>query len=128
PISIAWDRFGEAHTATITPRPDRKEIIPKILYEDVGKIGVGLSYSEPIIGVEPGSVAAAAGMQDWDRVVTMDGERVATLDELLFKLAQREGAAVELGVLRAAPGDVANLPLGLVEPVRITLQAAPDEA
>lgn len=62
-------------------------------------IGVEMKAS-PIVGVRPGSPAAAAGFQVGDELVALDGQPIGDLATLPFRLAERIGSEVEFTVRR----------------------------
>ncbi|NLX58553.1 MAG: RIP metalloprotease RseP [Phycisphaerae bacterium] len=82
---------------------------------------IGIQVIEPVVGgVADGSPAQAAGLQPGDRIVEMDGKRVASFEEIRQHIAvtalddinhgfriryQRDGEPVRDVSLKAAPGD-----------------------
>lgn len=62
-------------------------------------LGIVANASAPVMGVPPGSVAEAAGLKTFDRVLTVDGEAVADEVELIRALEKRNGS-VSLQVAR----------------------------
>lgn len=123
-IAIAWERLGGVQRGRITPRAEEREIIPGVLSEEQGKIGVGLAFSLPIIGVEAGSVAEAAGLRPWDRVVTVDGEAEPYLERVFARLEAAADRPVELGVVSWDERPEGNLGLALGTARTVTLPAA----
>lgn len=123
-VDIAWERLGVVQRGRITPRAEEREIIPGVLTEEQGKIGVGLSFSLPVIGVEAGSVAEAAGLRSWDRIVTVDGEAEPYLERVFARLEAAAGRPVELGVLSWEPRPEANLAFAVGTARTVTLPAS----
>lgn len=126
-IDIAWERLGEPMRARITPRAEQQNVIPRVpvLAETVGKIGVGDRYVEPIVAVAPGSVAAAAGLRTWDRIVSVDGHAETYLARVLQRIETARDRPVELGVLRySADQRVGNFAFSVGDVERVTLPAA----
>ena len=128
-IDIAWERLGALQRARITPRAEERDIIPNVLTQRKGRIGVGASFALPIIAVADGSPAALAGLRTWDRVVTVDGQPEPYLHRVLARIAAAPDRPVALGVIRHTPSEVSNLTLALGAPHVITLPpAAPGAA
>jgi regulator of sigma E protease len=50
--------------------------------------------------VEPGGAAERAGFKVGDRIISVDGHRVAGFDELRQYIAPRDGVTIDFGVLR----------------------------
>jgi putative serine protease PepD len=67
-----------------------------------------------ILTVEPGSAAAAAGLEAGDVITTVDGERISTMDELISAL-RRYGAGQETSLIvdRAGTSDTVIVTLGV---------------
>ena len=61
----------------------------------------GRPYTPPIVGeVQPGSAAEAAGFAPLDRIVTVNGRRVATFDALRSRVLLSSDTALDFGVER----------------------------
>jgi regulator of sigma E protease len=64
-------------------------------------LAVGVDRREAVVGnVEPGSPAAEAGLLPEDRVISIEGERIAWWDELEKQVRSRPGERLRLGVER----------------------------
>ncbi len=124
PVEIAWDHLGQERRAVVTPRATDVEVIPEVLSMTRGRIGVSLAHAGPIIGVQEGSLAAAAGLSSWDLVVTVDGEPERYLHRVLARIAENPGREIALGVLRYDRRSTSNLALGMAAPHRVTLPPA----
>jgi regulator of sigma E protease len=77
-------------------------------------VGLGLTSSRPLIGVvEPDSPAAQAELRTGDEIVSLDGTKMGSWEDLSVYLSSRPNADVRLGVRRA----------GQEREVRVKLQA-----
>jgi regulator of sigma E protease len=64
-------------------------------------VGVDMPSNEPRVGgVSPGLPAAAAGLREGDRIVMLDGQPVATWEELSKRIRESKGAPLRLVVQR----------------------------
>lgn len=61
-----------------------------------------------VTAVAPGSPAEESGLMSGDRILSIDGERVATTGELVDRIKNRPGERIELNVMRGAM--VAGMP------------------
>ena len=96
--------------------------------EERGRIGIGPTYVKSIITVKPGSVAATAGLRNWDRVVGIDGKPVDRLDEVLRLLSTAKDRPVEIALVRYGPVQTDRfISLGLGAGMTITLPPAPSD-
>jgi regulator of sigma E protease len=122
PLEIVYLRDGVRQTTTLTP--DREN-------SDYGPVGrAGITYMiEPVVGrVEPGSPAAAAGLQPGDRIVSVEGQPVREMSDYATVFSDAAQKAVLLGVQRGGttlqltvpPASNANdITRGIVPPTRL---------
>ncbi len=123
-VEVRYDRLGEVLTSQMSIALVEQEVIPDVMTSERGRIGIGLGYVTPVVGVEEGSVAAEAGLTSWDLVVSVDGKPVNYLDRLLARVDRADGP-VELGVLRFDQRvETGGLTSDLARPLKITLPAA----
>lgn len=102
-----------------TPEPEEVMKLKQVgLTETQGRVRVAPYFTEPYVWVRPGSVAAIAGLSNWDRVVEVDGKPLLAWFELERRLAQ--GDAVALKVLR--PRSASDEGLGKLLTVSQTVQ------
>ena len=74
PIEVVYDRGGALRKTSITPARAEGDFGP------VGRAGIGFG-SDPIVGrVLPDTPAATAGLQSGDRIVTVNGKPVSSLE------------------------------------------------
>jgi regulator of sigma E protease len=122
PLEIVYLRDGVRQTTTLTP--DREN-------SDYGPVGrAGITYMiEPVVGrVEPGSPAAAAGLQPGDRIVSVDGQPVREMSDYATVFSDAAQKAVLLGVQRGGTtlqltvppaSNVNDITRGIVPPTRL---------
>jgi regulator of sigma E protease len=120
-ISIAFLRDGQTRSVTVRPESDNRF--------EVGRIGV-LPNSNPIISsVIAGEPAEKAGLKGGDVVLAVNGEQMATRDQLIEAISRNAGHEIGLTVkrgdqqlpLRATPeqrGDRGMLGVYVTEPTR----------
>ncbi len=120
-ISIAFLRDGQTRSVTVRPESDNRF--------EVGRIGV-LPNSNPIISsVIAGEPAEKAGLKGGDIVLAVNGEQMATRDQLIEAISRNAGHEIDLTVkrgdqqlqLRATPeqrGDRGMLGVYVTEPTR----------
>ena len=120
-ISIAFLRDGQTRSVTVRP-----ESVNRF---EVGRIGV-LPNSNPIISsVIAGEPAEKAGLKGGDIVLAVNGEQMATRDQLIEAISRNAGHEIGLTVkrgdqqlqLRATPeqrGDRGMLGVYVTEPTR----------
>ncbi len=95
-----WRSVGKPIELTVK----RGESEAKVTVPPLRRRGVGLEMqASPIVGVRPGSPAAAAGFQVGDELVMMDGQPIGDLATLSLRLAARIGSEVEFTVRRKTP-------------------------
>lgn len=112
PTKVAWiDVNGARHEAEITPRREERVIVPNVITKSVGIIGLAQDFALPLVGVEPGSPAAQAGITSWDRIIELDGEPMTRVKAMLAKLAAANDRPVTVRYLHYDPA-VAR-PLGV---------------
>jgi len=125
PLALSVVREGERLTLRITPAVhEEKNPLETVRH---GRIGIALKPRlAEVTVVGPDAPAARAGLRTFDLVTRMDGQPVASWEDLAKKLAARGDAGVTLEVLRrravAAPGAT----LWAQEPLRIALPSARD--
>ena len=74
PIEVVYQRGNQQGRTTLTPRREEGEFGP------VGRAGISFG-SQPIVGrVEPGSPAATAGILAGDRILSVNGKPVSSLE------------------------------------------------
>jgi regulator of sigma E protease len=117
PLEVVYIRDGVRQTTTLTPEREESEFGP------VGRAGITYMI-EPVIGrVEPGSAAAAAGLQPGDRLVSVDGKPVRELNDFATVAREAAGKPVIVGVQRggqemqvtiAAPSNSTDITRGII--------------
>jgi regulator of sigma E protease len=75
PLEVVYERNGVLGKTVLTPEREQGE------YGPIGRAGISFG-TEPVVGrVEPGSPAAAAGLQSGDRILSANGQRVASMED-----------------------------------------------
>ncbi len=111
-LEFTWERHGEPMSATIVPtkRVESEDALG-VLQKTRGQIGILLSTHGPTIAIgTPDAPAAKAGLQNFDKLVTIDGERVERLDRILDIVEQSDGQP--LGVVALRPDKLDRLDYG----------------
>ena len=120
-------RGDETFEVKATPEPEEVVKLKQVgLTETQGRVRVAPFYAEPYVWVKPGSLAEAAGLRNWDRVVSVDGKPLLAFYELANVLDHGQSAALQ--VLRMRPlGDVGLASLLTVgEPITVVLPEGKD--
>ena len=104
-VDVTVMRGDEELTVSMTPETVRvRDSVLGLRVVDVARLGIYLREYDPIIHVDPGTPAYAAGLRTFDEVVAMDGEPIDAWSDLVLGLRGHEGT-VELSVLRPTPTD-----------------------
>jgi S1-C subfamily serine protease len=65
------------------------------------QLGLGVDYGAGIEQIDPGSGAARGGIRPGDVIVSLDGKRIETVEDLFAELNQRRpGERVSVAVVR----------------------------
>lgn len=107
PIPITVERDGKQQVVQVTPEKSVES--SPIETVERGMIGIQHVTEPPVVGVPPGSPAAQAGLQTFDRILAVNGVKTPDAGALYQELAKGEGT-LALTVLRPKP-----LEAGLVE-------------
>ena len=125
PVKVTWERNGEEMSADVTPERARLPIMARLgVYREKGLIQILTMYPRPLVAVDEGSAAEAAGLRSWDTVVAVDGEEIRSYTDLDRALAKP--GTHELMVLREENlGQAGPARWSLLEPPHtITLNAS----
>jgi regulator of sigma E protease len=122
PLTVLRD--GHELTLRITPQKNVEDLqIEKVAR---GLLGVTSVARPAIIGVKPGSVAAQAGLQTFDRLLTVNGEAVR--DEVqLKKLLSGLTGTLTVVVVRSHLTPLAGTSVVVPELVTLTVEKQPGE-
>lgn len=116
-VEVTFERDGVEMTAEVTPERARLPIVARLgVYKEKGLIQILSMYPRPLVAVDAGSAAEAAGLRSWDTVVAVDGEEIRSYVDLEAALAAP--GAHTLMVLREED-------LGQAGPARWSLLEAP---
>jgi len=109
PVEVVYERAGAEGKTTLTPAREEGDFGP------VGRAGIGFG-SEPIVGrVEPGSPAANAGIRAGDRITSVNGKPVTSLEGFAVISDEQKTKPVALDLARGA------------QSVRVTVPPVADE-
>ncbi|MFL5355247.1 RIP metalloprotease RseP [Archangium sp.] len=100
PVPLTIERDGKQQIINVTPR----KIIDSSPINSVerGQIGIQPDRKPAVVGVPPGSPAAQAGLQSFDRILALNGTSIPDEGALLEQLEKLpEGTALELTVQRS---------------------------
>jgi len=102
PLAVEVDRPGLAERValTLTPEKVHRVVIPGILEEDVGRVGITPDFIRPSVAVVPGSSAWMAGLRSGDLVTAVDGQPIVSYDQLMDRLDTAGQADVALSYRR----------------------------
>jgi regulator of sigma E protease len=142
PVDIVVLRNGQQKSLHLTPTAETER--SPIETTQKGKIGIMSGKPPSYVGVVPGSRAAQAGLQTFDRVIGVNGQKLATLVDLDDAVKKAgEHSAVTFQVMRSktvdlktssiSTGDILTInvpagdgPLGLDSPDLYVREVSPD--
>jgi regulator of sigma E protease len=92
PLTVTIQRGSQVFQKTLVPQP--------VTTSEVGS--AGWFPAEPVVvkRVEPGTPAAQAGMKEDDRIVSMDGQPVPSIESMIERLQETKDKPVDLTVIR----------------------------
>jgi regulator of sigma E protease len=93
PLDVSIDRGGQPMRLTITPQGVSKF--------DIGYTGLGPALTPRVLRVLPRSPAAEAGLRDGDRIVSIGGEKMESIPEVLEAITRRAPGPETFVVRRA---------------------------
>lgn len=115
PLRMEIERDGAVRVVTVTPAPyEESDPIETVT---VGKIGIMPNPAAPVIGVTPEGAAQMAGLRPLDRIVSVQGVEVGSIEKALDALqkAWDRGAPFDVVALRkAAEGEPTEVPVSIV--------------
>ncbi len=116
-LPIVVERDGQKMTFRLSPA-QRLEVDP--LEKKVqGVLGIGAARA-PLLGVPPGSVAEAAGLKTFDRVVRINGKTVSTELEMIRALHDAQGE-LKIDALRGQDVAIAAQSIQVPQAVSVTV-------
>lgn len=124
-VPVTVERAGARRDLVVSPIASLDNVVPGVLEYRRGRIGVEARASRPLVGVEPGSVAAAAGVASWDRLLAVGDRPVRSIDEALEAVGRDATAPVKVTLLAWRPAPVDGLRVSLATPRVVTLPPAP---
>jgi regulator of sigma E protease len=98
PLAVEVDRPGVAErvSLTLTPEKVHRILIPGILEEDVGRVGITPDFIRPSVAVVADSSAWRAGLRSGDLITAVDGQAISSYDQLIDLLDKAGQADVAL--------------------------------
>jgi len=123
-LEVEYRRGEELHTTTVIPEEREIVLLKHVdLVDKQGWIQVTQVYVEPMVTVDPAGPAYAAGLRNWDRVLSVDGQQVKGYAEFR-NLLEKEGEHT-LKVLREERmGEVGHSAFNILStpPATVTIQ------
>lgn len=116
PLRVVVDRAGSETTFTVTPEAFLEA--DPIDTVEVGKIGIIPNPAAPVIGVEASGLASASGLRTFDRIESVDGVAVGSIDEALEAIRAKVAAGAPFEVLASRPDPAAADGAGEGTPVK----------
>jgi len=129
PLDLTWERHGARITKQVTPvvfMKDKVPGVPTLGSTAVGRIGVKPDHVLPLVAVTPGSIADAAGLHNWDRIVAVDGVAVDQLPVAMDALYKAASRPVKVAVLSYTEAAAAGLEFGVAGAREVELPASAD--
>lgn len=85
PLAVEVSRPGVSApvSLTLTPQKVHRVLIPGVLEEDVGRVGITPDYLRPAVAIVPGSPAWEAGLRSGDLIQGIGGRPIERYDQLL---------------------------------------------
>ncbi len=114
PIQLEIERLNAAGTKehlqlTVVPTAEPNSH-PLYQGESIGRMGMMPAIQKPIIAVvHPESIAAKAGLLNFDEVIEIDGKAIASAKELFDRLQQNPHQAFQLKIKRLLPEGKATM-------------------
>lgn len=106
-VEIVIERDGERKEFAVSPEKKTSTDFLGLNSRTYGMLGVHLGTHGPTIAVsDPDGVGARAGLEHFDRIIAIDGEKVRTFHDIRSGIRDSEGRPVELVVLKRRPIDV----------------------
>lgn len=123
-MSFVVERDNKKLTLPITTKLNVLRDEMDVLSASVGRIGITPNLAAPVIGLTRTlSPASAYGLQTFDEIIEVNGQKITTYVQLEHVLAQNSAPSLSLRILR--PVDLA-LPYGSIQvlnPLQITIDA-----
>ncbi len=122
-VALKVERDGEILSMKVTPEAKRDLDSFGLSERHYGLLGIHPATYGPTIGIEdPDGPAARAGLEHFDKVLTVNGEAIKRFDQLASKVRNSGGEALELTVMRREPIDVDYAQIYRQKPVELTLE------
>jgi len=106
-VSLTIDRHGETKTFELSPQKTTRTDFLGLNQQTFGLVGIYPGHHGPTIAIaERNGPAAKAGLRNFDRIVTIDGESVDRFADIEDIVRQNENRPLEIVALRRIPVDV----------------------
>lgn len=125
-LPFAWERDGERMEGSITPESNTaNEDALGVLQVTRGQVGIMLHTHGPTIALAgPDTPAARAGLENFDKILEMDGEPVKRLDKILARVRASQGKPIKIVALRPEKLDAEFGHFYKQTPITVTLSPA----
>jgi len=106
-VTIVVERDDDRQRFDISPEKKTSTDFLGLNVRTYGMLGVHLGTHGPTVAVsDPGGPAARAGLEHFDRIVAVDGDKVRTFHEIRSSIRNSGGRPLELLVLERSPIEV----------------------
>lgn len=103
-LALTYERDGERKQVSITPAVKESSDFLGLNDREYGLIGISAGTYGPTLGIlEETTPAAIAGLQSFDRVISIDGQPISRFDEVEATVRAGGGKPMKFSVWRRAP-------------------------
>lgn len=125
PVDLVVERDGQQLTLHLTPTMEAEKNPIETLHQ--GRIGIVAGKLPPYVAVKPGSRAALAGVETFDRITKLNGRPIATDYELQRALRHLAPGPTTVELVRTPVVKLATAPVATAKTMTIQVPAGPGE-
>lgn len=127
-VALKIERDGVVKSLQVTPEAKKDMDSFGLSERHYGLLGIHPATYGPTLGIEdPEGPAAKAGLEHFDKVLTIDGEAVKRFDQVASAIRKSEGKPLELTVMRREAIDVSYAQIYRQTPETVTLQPVKED-